>query len=321
MKKPKFLLIGHDQCDWHSWSTADCTAIYNPNDIEICCCDVNIIKSIPNDLSAFDGIVISTPNYEKTDVRFVCDMLGFGLPVLVCKLRLNSSEDLNPIRKLPADTRKRLRIGEHYQYMPGAVSAYNTIHKKVLGNIEYISLNCILPLNDRPDWMNAYNHLILEDLAYHHLAVVASICGDVSGLIYASSYSPSWLTNPDRTYSAFLLNADAGWHFVYDTRWGAVTMEGNFFGELTIEGTNGQIWTNGQRAILKLRNGGMIEQETLQPRYNGWSGTVDHFGDLNMKNHSVDYPSLKIFDEFDIIIRLLYGAVKSAEQNVPVQVN
>jgi hypothetical protein len=172
---------------------------------------------------------------------------------------------------------------------------------------------------DRPQWMDAYRHLILEDLAYHHMTVAASICGSVSGQVRARSWSPSWLYERDRGYCSFLLHADAGWTMNYETRWGAAAGGGNFFGELIAEGASGEIWTDGTRAVYTARGGAAEELPQPACPYTGWSGMIDQFSDALRGHIAEDVPELMPFDRFDGILRMLYAAVASEDRRMEIR--
>lgn len=313
MARPKLLLVGVDQCDWKSWKNADCAAVYDPYGFDTGGVDVDVLGTPDFETGRFDGVVFAIPNYSKAIVPLICDALLAGLPTLVYKLRINAYEDMDAVRALPDGVKSNLWIGEHYQYQPGAIAARQAVAGGKIGAVEYVSLRCTLPMPERSPWMDAYGHLILEDLAYHHMTVLHSICGPLHGTVFAQSWSPSWLGR-DKAYSALLLRADAGWRLAYDTRWGAAKAGDNFFGEWVLEGGKGQIFTDGDRAVFTGRNG--VTEELASPcsPYVGWTGIVDHFGDVLSGRTQPGQPELLRFSRFDGILRLLYAAVDSAGQ-------
>ena len=177
---------------------------------------------------------------------------------------------------------------------------------------------CTLEMNQRASWMDAYQHLVLEDLAYHHMGTLTDILGPIDGIIHARSWCPSWMN--DRGYCSFLLYSD-NLVMNYDVRWGAPVIHNNFFGELVLEGAGGQIWTNGERAVLYKRKGGAEKLACPVPKYTGWAGIVNHFCDFLLGVTNPLTGDLFNFDSFDNVLKLLYAGVMSMETGTAVRIS
>lgn len=280
MYKLKILLIGtYEQSDYEKWKHADIAGHFNPYEDN---------HKLNLDIE-FDAAVVVIPNYKKLIAEPICEVLRTtDKPVCVLKMRLNSYDDLEPLRKLTDEQRNRLYIGEQYQYICGKLEN--------VGKIESIAWRAVLEYR-HADWMDAYNHMIFEDLSYHHFTDLIIWLGELHGSIYADSFAPSWMS--DKGFASAIIKTDTGIHITYDVRWGAAKSETDFFGDLTIQGDKDCIRINGNH------------NKTQQ--YQGWAGVIDHFCDI-VKCEQTDGIMLT-FDRFDNAAKLMYSAVESAEKN------
>jgi Predicted dehydrogenases and related proteins len=278
MDKVKLLLVGtHEQSDYENWR-----------------------NGVIVDNDDFDAAVVVIPNYKKLEAEPICDILrNTAKPVCVLKMRLNSYDDLEPLRNLTDEQRSRLFIGEQYQYQSGALKLKSLLATNLLGNVESVSWRTVLKY-EHADWMDAYNHMILEDLSYHHFTDLIIWFGEIHGTVYADSFAPKWMR--DKGFASAIIKTDNGIHITYDVRWGAAETDTTFFGDITVQGDKGQLRTNG--------NG-----ETT-PLYQGWAGVIDHFCDVVNGKSAVSSDGVMLtFDQFDNAAKLMYSAVKSAETN------
>lgn len=289
MCKLKVLLIGtYEQSDYEQWKYADIVAHYNPYKDK---------GAINLDIE-FDAAVVVIPNYDKLVTAPICAVLrNTDKPVCILKMRLNSYDDLEPLRQLTDEQRNRLYVGEQYQYSPVGLKLINDLDS--IGKVESIAWRTVLEYR-HADWMDAYNHMILEDLSYHHFTDLIIWFGEIHGSIYADSFAPSWM--PDKGFASAIIKTDNGIHITYDVRWGAVATETTFFGDLSVQGDKGQIRTdsgNGESCL-----------------YKGWAGVIDHFCDVvNGKSLVSSDGVMLTFDKFNHAAKLMYAAVKSAETN------
>jgi hypothetical protein len=86
-----------------------------------------------------------------------------------------------------------------------------------------------------------------------------------------------------------------------------------------VEGAAGAVWTDGVRATFTARDGPAQELHAPECPYAGWTGIIDHFGDVLAGRQNADLPELMRFDPFDSVLRMLYAAVDSAEQRREVK--
>ena len=281
MCKLKILLIGtYEQSDFEKWRNGEIVGTYANNGINL----------------DFDAAVVVIPNYKKLDPEPITDVLrNTDKPVCILKMRLNSYDDLAPLRKLTDEQRGRLFVGEQYQYLPGALDLKRAIDTNELGEIESVSWRTVLKY-EHAGWMDAYNHMILEDLSYHHFTDLIIWFGELHGSVYADSFAPKWMS--DKGFASAIIKTDSGIHITYDVRWGAAETDTTFFGDITVQGDKGNFRTDGN--------------SDGSPIYQGWAGVIDHFCDmLNDKSDSC----MLNFDQFDNAAKLMYSAVKSAETN------
>ena len=295
----KILLIGtYEQSDYEKWRGGEIVSNFNPYD------NKNNEK-INLDVD-FDLAVAVIPNYKKLAAEPICEVLrNTEKPVCILKMRLNSYSDLEPLRNLTDSERSRLFVGEQYQYHPGALKLKSLLDSNSLGSVESVAWRTVLKY-EHADWMDAYNHMILEDLSYHHFTDLIIWFGEIHGSVYADSFAPEWMR--DKGFASAVIKTDSGIHLTYDVRWGAAETDTTFFGDITVQGSKGQFRTDGNSG-----NDGSGEGTSL---YQGWAGIIDHFCDVVKGKPAVsDDGVILTFDQFDHAAKLMYSAVKSAETN------
>ena len=300
-------MIGtYKQSDYEKWENAEIISYFNPYE--------NVGE--PEFTAPFDAIVFVVPNYKKIIPKLICDALTLtDKPVCILKVRVSAYEDLEPIRKLPAERRARLYIGEQYRYLPGAMAITECINNNIFGKIESISWRTVLTY-EHADWMDAYDHMIFEDLSYHHFTDLIIWFNELHGSVYADSYSPAWMKKDCKGFAGLIFKTDSGIHMTYDVRWGAAYTDTTFFGDVTIEGDKGLLKTDGNKSVFITRNGEEKQINGKYSRYNDWAGIINHFCDIvNLKIDSIGGERFLLFDEFDNALKLMYAGVCSSENN------
>jgi predicted dehydrogenase len=245
----------------------------------------------------------------------VADAVISGLPCLVLKMRTGKHVDMTRLSELSAEQKGRLFVGDQYRYRSGAMAVMEAVRCGLAGRLEYASWHCALPMAEHFPWAVSYAHLTLEDLAYHHLMTLSTAIGPLSGKLYASSFSPDWAPKGEKGYCAILGRMDDGLVLQYETRWGTVVKNGNYFGEWTLEGEKGLLWTDGDCAMFSDRAGNAVPLKVPVPRYVGWSGIVDHFCEQLMGIGNSQAGTLMDYSQFEGVLGLICAGIASAEGN------
>jgi len=309
VKKPKLMLIGTvEQSEIERWSVGEVVSVYDPYGKTTQADTDARVDSTPNWDEPVDGVVFVIPNYDKIKTALLCEALERGKTVGVLKMRANSYADLKPVRALPQEMRDRLFIGEHYQHMPGATTVKAALQQKMCGRVGLVDWQFTQPMQGRSEWMNAYHDLVPEDLSFHHFYVLAQWLEPMDLDVNARSWAPEWLDPRDKGYFDMHAKGLSGALFNYRVRWGAAQGSGNYFGDVTIEGDKGSLWTNGIQATFCPRNGEAALLKEVAPRYSSWAGVINCFSDMLIGDKEAARYMMP-YDQFDRVLHMMYAGL------------
>jgi predicted dehydrogenase len=290
IKDLKILCAGKEQSSYEEWEVKP---VFDLNEKNI------------------DGIVYTIPNYQMADAPLLSSLLEKQVPVFILKMRV---ENINDVENIAALKHSNLYIGDQYRLQTGARAVSEALKKEMCGRIEYISWRTVLTLNERALWMDNYEHLSLMDLCYHYFMTLYGYIGSFSGNVYAHSYAPSWLS--DEGYFNMLLRTTSNIIIDMSVNWGAAEYKTtSYFGDCIIEGKNGRLWTDGERAEFTGRSSA-TQTLSIDKKRSGWAGCVDDFCE-NLCGGTLN--KLISFEQYRDIFNLQYAALLSSKQNKSIE--
>lgn len=276
-------------------------------------------EDIPNALQSLrpDLVTMVTPPNEKTCLDTIRTVLENGYDVFLEKFRPRSWEDGAALSALCQNTGRQVAVGESYRFDNIVEKAKQVIRGGRLGKIGRIEWRCQRP-NIKAPWMNAYEHVMLEDLTYHHLGVLHYLLGvECFNQVYAASVLPAWSKEQSPSVVSLIAQGIEGQQLVYSASWAAHGSFTSWLGDFQIDGTGG---------TLRLRDGtlGFIDcegqEEVLPPCDSGLfalrAGIVNEYIESvrNRRNSSLNILA------FQPVIRMLQAALESVKTGKPVDV-
>ncbi|NOU71974.1 hypothetical protein GC098_11175 [Paenibacillus sp. LMG 31458] len=168
--------------------------------------------------------------------------------------------------------------------------------------------------------MNAYEHVILEDLTYHHLGVLHYLLGaDRFNQVYATSLLPSWSVEQSPSVVSLIAQGQEGLQLNYYATWaahggGEVT---SWLGEFQIDGSEGTLLLCDGTLRFINREG---QEEVLSPcelvDFEFRAGIVKEYVDSFQNGRKF---ILNIF-AFHPVIRMIQAALESVKTGKPVDI-
>ncbi len=322
MEPLRFLLVGIEQSAWEGWRMGPPAAAIGDAACQKGTLPFPVLSEPLFDPAQFDGVVFAIPNNEKAHTEMIVDALQADLPTLVLKMRPCADAGMASLSSLPERLLKRLFIGDQYRYQPGALAVRSALQSGRISHPAFTSWRCTLPDPGNASWLDAYAHLTLEDLAYHHLMTLTNAFDtgwSGSGTVYAASFNPGWVSLASKGYGMMLVRMDNGLVMQYETRWGASDGDRNFFGNWLVEGKEGLLRTNGVHATLVLRNGHTEDLNCPVSRYEGWAGIADHFHEMLLGVEHAHASPLASYGQYEKVYNLIHAGVRSMEENRAVR--
>ncbi|NOU91285.1 hypothetical protein GC102_37005 [Paenibacillus sp. LMG 31460] len=278
-------------------------------------------EDIPSTLQLLrpDLVTMVTPPHEKTCPDTIRTVLECGYDVFLEKFRPRSWEDGATLSALCRSTGRQVSIGESYRFDKIVEKAKLVIQSGRLGKLEQIAWRCQRP-NIQASWMNAYEHVMLEDLTYHHLGVLHYLLGaERFNQVYATSVLPSWSMEQSPSVVSLIAQGQEGLQLNYYASWaahggGAVT---SWLGEFQIDGSEGTLQLCDDTLKFINREG---QEEVLSPcESDGFelrAGIVNEYIDAFQNGRK---SSLNIF-AFQPVIRMIQAALESVKTGKPVDI-
>ncbi len=202
-----------------------------------------------------EAAVISPPNFAKNDIALELALLDAGIPILCTKLRLADWRDADNLMEKSVETATSYFVGEHYHLNPAIQRAAELVPS--LGAVLSIRYRFSVPgSNDASPWMKSYREVIIEDLCYHHFAVLEFLVGlEISGCTVSSRAQPPFEKHKNRV--DILAELSGGAVLNYSGWWGGSSRSDAWIGSIDIDGCDGclqisgnQLWQNGEIVVF-----------------------------------------------------------------------
>lgn len=221
------------------------------------CAHLPQFEDIPSALRMLnpDLVTMVTPPHAKTCVETIRAVLDCGFDIYLEKFRPQSWEDGAILASLSRTTGKQIAIGESYRFDKFVEQAKQVILSGRLGKLEQIVWRCYRP-NIRAAWMNEYEHVMLEDLTYHHLGVIHYLIGaERICQVFATSVLPSWSIEKSPSVVSLLAQGDEGLQLNYYASWAAHGAATSWLGEFQIDGSEGSLLLRNDWLVFINRDG------------------------------------------------------------------
>lgn len=221
------------------------------------CAHLPQFEDIPSALRLLnpDLVTMVTPPHAKTCIETIRAVLDCGFDIYLEKFRPQSWEDGAILASLSRTTSKQIAIGESYRFDKFVEQAKQVILSGRLGKLEQIVWQCYRP-NIRAAWMNEYEHVMLEDLTYHHLGVIHYLIGaERFCQVYATSVLPSWSIEKSPLVVSLLAQGDEGLQLNYYASWAAHGAATSWLGEFQIDGSEGSLLLRNDWLVFINRDG------------------------------------------------------------------
>ncbi|WP_054023565.1 Gfo/Idh/MocA family protein [Bacillus sp. FJAT-28004] len=276
-------------------------------------------EDIPNALKLLrpDLVTMVTPPNQKTCLDTIKMVLDSGYDVFLEKFRPRSWEDGSILSSLCRSTGRQVAIGESYRFDQIVERAKKEINSGRLGKLGLIEWSCRRPNIEAP-WMNDYEHVMLEDLTYHHLGVIHYLIGaECFNQVYATSVLPAWSKEKSPSVVCLITQSNEGLQLYYYASWAAHGAVTSWLGDFKIDGSEG---------TLQLRDGTLRfinkegEEEILSPcdsyGYELRAAVVNEYIEALQNGRK---SSLNIL-AFQPVIRMIQAALESVKTGKPVDI-
>lgn len=264
-----------------------------------------------------DAVAIATPPHRKTPIGMIEQIVRRGCDVVLEKLRPAHPDDGQRLRQLSDIYGRRIIIGEGYRYDPCIERVKQMLDAGAIGRAGQIVWSCYRPAVQAA-WMDAYRHVMLEDLTYHHLGVLHYLFELQWTKVYAHSYAPAWRVGHSPGIVSMIADSKQGIRLSYHASWAAHGKATSWPGSFRIEGSEGAIHYEYDRVELTDRQGIPHAVEPVHPFPNAYcKGIIAAYVDSVRAGTVSDLA----ISRFLPALRLIYAAVESAECGQAVSID
>lgn len=265
-----------------------------------------------------DMVTMVTPSDQKTDLHEVEKIVRRGFDLYLEKFRPSNRMDGRKLLELSQVTGRHIAIGESYRYDAVVQHAKQVVQSGLLGQIEQMVWRCHRPTL-AADWMSSYEHVMLEDLSYHHFGVIHELLGlERFSNVFACSRLPTWTRSPSPSVVSLLAEGESGIHLNYYSSWAAHGSPTAWLGEFRIEGSEGMLELKNTALIFTDRDGNEQRFEPAVPLpYELRAGIVDEYIRAQLESRR----SVLDIGCFYPVIHFIYAALESSDKGSSVNLN
>lgn len=254
----------------------------------------------------YDLALLSVPNFTKNNLEIEEAVLEAGLPLAITKMRLRDWSEIERIVEKSRSASIPVFCNDHYHLSPTFQTA--RAHIEALGQLLAVDYDFALPYRKEgfSPWVRSYEHVVLEDVCYHHFAVVHFLC--------ASEIETGWCVSRATTDEQDIKNRCQvlaamrdGWTFSYNGSWGGLGPDFTSWpGEIRIEGEKGTLRVSQEQLIV---NGQAVAPENLLPRADWIHDVTDA-----LAGETRPPGSLLTLDRFLPVTRMIHLCLKQLER-------
>lgn len=317
----KLLLIGTDAAWLERWGRESDVRIvgivdpYKSGKAEIAVSDIPMFDRLEQALASCqpDYASIVTPPDRKTDLGTIRLLVEHGLDVLLQKLRPAAADDGEKLLELAETSGRSIVAGEAYRYDKEIDALRYVIESGWIGAVGEVRWVCRRPQGHSP-WMGAYEHVMLEDLTYHHMGALQRLIGLETEQVHAWSEEPDWSVHP-HTSLDMILKLKNGVRVNYTASWTAAGAHTSWLGGITIDGADGTV-TSDRDGVQLYRRGERLEPvaERFTIPEEALAGRSDIISEF-LASRRAGRRSATDIRSFIQVTRLLRQARRSAEHN------
>jgi len=195
----------------------------------------------------FDAAVVVTP--PPTHRPIAEQLLRAGRHVLLEKPLATTIEDARALVELAAETGKTLMVAQNYRHF----AAYRTVQSLVqsgrIGALQAVNIafhRDARTMFGEGDFRYSMPHVLLVDMAIHHVDMLRGITGANARRVYAQSWHVPEGNFQHHAAASVLITMESGVAVSYTGNWATFQPETSWNGEWEIVGETGRItWAGG----------------------------------------------------------------------------
>ena len=142
-----------------------------------------------------------------------------GLHLLTEKPIAASMDDARRMVKLAKDADRVLMVAQNYRYSPAAQTLIRLMREKPLGQLGHGHIDFYIPADFPGSFRETMPHVLLVDMAIHHLDLVRAVTGRNITRVTAQSFKTPWSWYRDGPGLKMLMTLDGGVPFSYSGDW------------------------------------------------------------------------------------------------------
>ncbi|TVQ28167.1 MAG: gfo/Idh/MocA family oxidoreductase [Spirochaetaceae bacterium] len=262
-----------------------------------------------------DALLVTTPHFRHTDD--VLSGLERGLHVLVEKPLAGSWEECLRIRSAALASDRVVMVAENYRFGEGARIARQIVASGEIGVPEFLSMEYFVGHTfPDGDWRNEYAYPLLIENATHQFDLVRYVTGSDATRVYCaasgSQRTPHWKAP---SVSA-VFEMSGGLQFQFAGSWAYDEFITPWEGVWRLHGSDGSMaWT---QDAIEVRRGAESRTIAVPSRPSDWTLTAT-FDEFTAAIDERRAPETALTDNIQTVA-MVYAAIRSAEQRVPISV-
>jgi predicted dehydrogenase len=144
-----------------------------------------------------------------------------GLHVMSEKPIADTMEHAIEMVQLARQANRQLLISQNFRFSAAAVTLRRLIAEQVAGAFGHGHIDFYLPADFGNSFRATMPHVLLMDMAIHHLDMIRAITGRNIARVFAQTFRPSWSWYETRPGLKMIMELEGGMPFSYSGDWSA----------------------------------------------------------------------------------------------------
>lgn len=206
-----------------------------------------------------------------------------GLHVMTEKPIADSILSAEEMVRLADAAKLQLVVSQNYRYRPAAALLRKLLEDRAIGELGHGHIDFYIPADFTGSFRENMPHVLLVDMAIHHLDLLRYITGKDIEQISAHTFKPNWSWYGHNPGLKMLLSMTDGVQFSYSGDWSARGRNTDWNGDWRIQCTDGSLhWIKNKVTVARSSRGfkddTAIEEITIPPiELDGQRATLANF--------------------------------------------
>jgi predicted dehydrogenase len=277
-------------------------------------------------IDAIDPRAVLTVTPPAVHIEHARIAFARGLHLMSEKPIADTMNHATEMVQLARQAQRQLLISQNFRFSAAAVTLRRLIREQAAGELGHGHIDFYLPADFGNSFRATMPHVLLMDMAIHHLDMIRAITGRNITRVFAQTFRPTWSWYQTRPGLKMVMELEGGIPFSYSGDWSARGRNTGWNGNWRLQCADGSLHLehgDPERLLVARSSKGFSDdaaEETIpldQPELTGQAATLHAFAEAIRMSTPAQISGEDNLWSFGAVM----AGVRSAEEGRPVSVN